>query len=112
MVGRTAADLLTRDHCRLAAVTRVRLQMEGAEVVATDHASSTVTGRHHYLKMQIDGVDWLVPGRSVAYSTPKPFASLSRREMQGAICAACKRRKARKGGKNENHRFVCVECAR
>jgi hypothetical protein len=88
------------------------LQMEEMEVSATDQVSSTGTGRHHYLRLNGDGVNWLVPGRSVAYSVPKALAPLDRRDMQGAICARCKRRKARKGGKNCNHRFVCAECAR
>lgn len=91
---------------------RVRLQMEETEVAATDSVSSTRTGRCHHLKLQGDGLSWLVSSRSIAVSTPQPLAPLDRRDMQGALCSSCGNRKARKGGKNVNHKFICAECSR
>lgn len=91
-------------------MSRLRIEVGATELVVDNHVSSTATGSHHYLRSPRDGVNWRVRGEVVHYELA------GRRPVRDCAkvcrCQACKRLKPRRGGRNTNHVFVCLDCVR
>lgn len=61
---------------------------------------------------EVDGnINWRVKAEVLEITPPRSARPPARRtDYEGALCAACGQRKARKGGANRAHRFVCANC--
>lgn len=90
---------------------RITITAGDVELRVTDHVTSTKTGSHHHLTSESESVRWRVRGTTVAYMEGQPRVRPVN-DHEKSQCVKCKERKARKGGTNVNHKFVCAGCSK